>query len=94
MENSVQPESSPLVRRIGPNITKVLVASIWAGALVAASVGVALALQPEAIPVFMEAMTPVVVWAQEMGSKAFLLAVGAGGGGVGGVALGRKKTTS
>lgn len=91
MENNAPPQP---VKQIGPNIAKVLIALI-VGMTITVSSGVwALAIHADAIPAMMDAMTPVAVWAQEMGSKAFLLAVGAGGGGVGGVALGRKKPTS
>lgn len=93
-KDSLQEPVSQPVRRIGPNVTRVLIALI-VGMTVTVSSGMwALAIHADAIPAMMDAMTPVAVWAQEMGSKAFLLAVGAGGGGVGGVALGRKKPTS
>lgn len=91
MEQSVRNSSSQSTRQIGPNVTKVLIAGIWAGAVVASSAVVAFALQPQAVPTLMTAVTPVVEWGREMASNAFYMAIGAGGGGVGGVAWKSRK---
>ena len=76
-----KPSSSQVVKRIGPNVTKVLVAAIWAGVLFMSVVVVAFALQPQSVPTLMTAITPVVEWGREMASNAFYMAIGAGGGG-------------
>ena len=87
-------EGKTLPRRLGPGVVKVLIAGIWASAIVASSAVVAFAFQPQSIPTLMEAMTPVVAWGREMASNAFYMAIGAGGGGVGGVAWKARKTPS
>lgn len=93
MENSVRNSSSQPARQIGPNVTKVLVAGIWASAVVASSTVVASTLQPQAVPTLMTAVTPVVEWGRELASNVFYMAIGAGGGGVGGVAWKSRKGT-
>ena len=94
MENSPQNPSPQSIRRIGPNITKVLIAGIWAGAVVVSFAILAFALQPQSVPTLMTAVTPVVEWGREMASNAFYMAIGAGGGGVGGVAWKSRKNAA
>ncbi len=94
MNDSPQQTPSQSVRQIGPNVTKV---AIWliAGMTVTVSNGMwVLALHADAMPALTTALTPVVEWGREMASNAFYMALGAGGGGVGGMALGRKKATA